>query len=524
MNSSWNTAPGPSDGSYRSAGSSQHVFSQVRTSDSLQGANNRSDINNDMASSLSASLLADSKWQRATEMAVGRTIVLNGKLEGAQKELQWANAGLSLQGLKAPLESMVLLNMKGHVIDRLVNYTSRYFWTATMLQIEVSGTKLLERIDRSIPGCFANVQNLTISCNFRHGCVYADEPPLSLVCLNSVPPRQLQSLEVNNVDFRIRALPTTLHFQQRRRIIAYASLKSLKVHGCIFDALSEDCRLQVPVQYPVNQLHSILIGAPALEYLEVSSLEVVEMTRLRMPARITLSNLRKLVVLPPAIWSIDVLTPNLESFTISCELKCYLHLVVTHHLPLIPAIDGSMINRTLLFRLKHVELRCYEYDDRSRLEEWLRHLANVTKLAIIADKVGDPWPCQEGDGPLENRARMCVLEALNDHPEWCPKLEDLTLHACFASGNDLVKLVRKRTEATNCATLQRVVLKDSIALSLKALVVLYGEVPLFVHSRYDGNFDLSVSDPARDSAPIQYMLDDFLSIQSGSEETEYVYC
>ncbi|KAJ9102010.1 hypothetical protein QFC19_004935 [Naganishia cerealis] len=416
------------------------------------------------------------------------------------------------------LDTMKIQGFDKPGINRLWKFSQDHAWTAKTLHLGLTGLKALEVVQTKFKENVLNVQNLVIHC----GPVRANEPPNLLVCLDSVIPQKLKTLEVVGVNFRMRLVESLMSANDPRihqncdSIIQYPSLKRLKVHGCAFDNSYAPSVLGLLTAYQVDQLHSALRGAPALESLEVTYLALGEhMAPFGVGKRIVLMHLRKLVLPSPSIWCIDVFAPNLESLSyivVGAEWTAWcLPLVRKHHLTLIPGVDEAPTTFETLSRLKHVEFFCYEYDLVSRLEEWLSRLKGVTKLKIVAAKVGKPWPNQENQGEsLDTRARMHVLQLLIDHPEWCPNLEDLELHACFASGSKLVEFVRTRRCLPGCATIRRLVLEGNMCLTERATMVLSRGVQEFsISLDRESSYLATLGSFRKQCEKTQYMRDDF---------------
>ncbi|KAJ9093207.1 hypothetical protein QFC21_006524 [Naganishia friedmannii] len=458
----------------------------------------------------------NSKWRETLTQScpsLWNKVCFDGVAKGNTKLFdEYARA--CIKRSRGNLDIAVLRNFSIGSLNRLWMTLQTLPWTAKTLGVEFTGSQVLESFSTLFRPNMANLRHLLIRCD----SIRARTPPKLLTCTDLVSPDKLETLGLDGVYFRTLNVERTITASElksfRDDIIQYPRLKSLTVHRCAFDGSYAPSLLGDSREYQVDQLHRALRGALGIEFLEVTEPVVgVRMAQPGVGKRITLLQVRELVVPPPSIWSIDILAPHLESLSFASARKSRiewcLQVARKKHSALIPTIAEAPITLDTLPRLKQVEFFCYEYDQISRLEEWLSQLPNITKLVIIAGKAGNPWPRQANGGSFDYRARMQVLQLLIDHPEWCPELEDLELHACFASGRKLVEFVRNRTKATNCASLRRLALKESLALSAEAFLTLCNEVPEFSHSSHEEPGGSEVARRRRECQQEQYMLDDF---------------
>lgn len=274
-----------------------------------------------------------------------------------------------------------------------------------------------------------------------------------------------------------------------RTVSMYPSLKRLSVKGCTIDN-AYDVNLfvtthRLPIlEYQCDPVHMTLRGTPALEDLEVD----IQWRRDNHPAgpglgrRITLLNLSAATVPPPSLWCVDILAPNLQSLIFKTpsgfDSKTFDELNGIHQKPLIPEVIDSPIRLETLPNLRTLELVCYERDSESRLEKWIPHLSSLTKLTLRS-LGGNPWPKESNSAIPDQRASVNIVRMLTEHPEWCPNLQDLELERCFATGNNLVELVRTRKRSSICASLERLAVSQNITLGKNPIAVLRKELPVF---------------------------------------------
>lgn len=339
---------------------------------------------------------------------------------------------------------------------------------------------------------------------------------------------ELQSIEIHDASFARQEYPCegfvnrsyirSLNLDSDADIVPYRSLRRLIVRHCDFDN-NYDANLFVSsgerppaLEYQCDPLHTALRGAPALEYLSVET--KWDYRYAGKPAwpglgqRITLSQLKTAILPPPCLWSIDIMAPNLTTLRFRTPeylyAESYDQLEESRRNPLIPAIQDSPVLLETLPQLQEVELVCYIYDLKSRLEEWISLLSSVKRLTIRCFG-GNPWHATKPTPDIpDQRASFNVLKMLIEHPEWCPKLEGLELVRCFAPGNELVQLVRTRKRSSSCVALKQLSVLKSLILSGKAQRVLHNEVPCFrASSTYE-------------QQPFGYQRDNFEEIDSAN--------
>lgn len=272
-------------------------------------------------------------------------------------------------------------------------------------------------------------------------------------------------------------------------IFSYSSLKHLTVRRCVFDNVydtelftgTNDHRASLKYQY--DPLHVALRAAPALVHLEVSP----TWTGNGRPAwsglgkRITLLQLQTAILPPPSLWSIDIVAPNLTSLVFQPPFRFCRKSFAQHDqgrgTQLIPALDESPVPMEALSNLRNVEFICYNHDTEYRLQQWLSRLTSVKTLTIRSMQGGKPWPLATATiESSDTRAAFKVVAMLTEHPEWCPKLQELELERCFVTENNLVSLVRERKTSALCMNLDRVVIKDSFLFCTETRTTLPEEI------------------------------------------------
>jgi hypothetical protein len=276
-------------------------------------------------------------------------------------------------------------------------------------------------------------------------------------------------------------VPDTIHL--------FPALKQLCFSSCILDygyrypgrgvTIPEEQRV-----YQKDPLHDLLRGACNLESLEAlpytSNYSDIPTSgpRPRIFKRVEMPRLKTALIPPPRVWTIDIMARQLESLMFRMPPQSN----ISHRKPLIPELDDAPVPYERLAQLKVVELACNRNDDISRLRTWLERLDSVTKL-VIRNAANDPrYPerdlCDEEGNPLDdNRAGIHVAQFLADHPELCPRLEELHLDCCYTNGKSVVDFVRRRKDMDGCANIQRLEMLNGTALSKKAEAALKAEVP-----------------------------------------------
>jgi hypothetical protein len=247
-------------------------------------------------------------------------------------------------------------------------------------------------------------------------------------------------------------------------------------------------------EYQKDPLHDLLRGAENLESLEAlpytsnhSDIIDVSGPRPQIFKRVDLPHLKTALIPPPRVWTVDIMAPQLESLLYRMPPQSG----ISHRKPLIPDLEDAPVPSERLAQLKSVELACNRNDNISRLETWLRRLDSVTKLSIRNAPADEKYPDRDlwdmdGNHLDDNRAGIHISQFMSDHPELCPKLEELHLDCCYTNGKSMVDYVRKRKELERCASIQRLELLNGTALSKKAEAALKAEVPhLRVVSRWD---------------------------------------
>lgn len=272
----------------------------------------------------------------------------------------------------------------------------------------------------------------------------------------------------------------------------WSALSRLVIRQCAFD--HEHATNDAPAKrFQADLLHTVLRGAPNLEYLDVAiSWRDRKQGRIDTKLPVTLPLLRTCRLPPPACWSIDFEAPNLKSLGFTLDSTAGYYNAGADR-PLMPLPQDHPLTDNLS-TLQSVGLLCSSTDRLSSLEAWIPRLQNVTKLVIRG--LGD-WPYPDaipaymGYRPLSaSRASVVALGFLNDNPLSCPKLRTLELHSCFALAATLIAFIRKRQSLAGCAAIEQLILRACSTLSEDAKVTLQQEVAEFkVVSEYQALYE-----------------------------------
>lgn len=303
----------------------------------------------------------------------------------------------------------------------------------------------------------------------------------------------LESLKISSVKYQRVRYP----YQARTYIDRFPALKVLDFENCYMDYSYTPRQLSgAEMDYQRDPLHDLLRGANQLKSLKIS-LSTGRPTdtpdpvpRPRLFKKVEMPHLVSAELPPPAVWSIDIRAPVLD--TLIFKKDSYGHRE-HHETPWIPELQDAPVPFESLARLQAVQLACTHHDDISRLKAWLSQLDGVTSLTL-RNSVYDRWyPESEpldvndvADGEREGgatepgdvRASIRLSQLLADSPELCPSMTELTLESCFTNGKSLVDFVRKRKILKDCAEIQRLNMIYCTHLSQKASNALKTEVPI----------------------------------------------
>jgi hypothetical protein len=268
-------------------------------------------------------------------------------------------------------------------------------------------------------------------------------------------------------------------------VYQYPALKHLIVANCEFKfpyaVSAAESTGSFVVRYQADLLHTTLRGCPSLEYLEVTIDWLDEMpARTRYDLPIVMHSLKTAILPPPAMWPLDIVTPNLEflAFRLPSDRNPWRHegFVSRERLSMIPDIGDTTFSETLIQTLKSADFACCSQDNSSRLETWLTQLHSIVRLGVCNDSES-PYPKPPvAYEDLADHAAYHVFGILKDHPEYCPALVELHFEGCLSSGKTIIEYIRLRRQTTGCAVIQRLVLKRCKVLSAKAKRTLAREV------------------------------------------------
>lgn len=207
-------------------------------------------------------------------------------------------------------------------------------------------------------------------------------------------------------------------------------------------------------------LHRTLPRAPELRYLKVISGS--SMTRSR-PQRVSVkriqTKLKTVLILPPAVYAIDISAPRCQSleFEMPTEtgLSQYEERPLVSRFPLIPTIENSPVDIVNLARVTCLCFALCSTDTMSRLEQWLLQVPNLTKHPIRGNSAWVSHRPPVDPQPPEIRVDEGILQALIEHPEWLPNLTHLQLEYCLVRDQKLIEFVKMRKESKTTKSLTK---------------------------------------------------------------------
>lgn len=297
----------------------------------------------------------------------------------------------------------------------------------------------------------------------------------------------LKTLEVRNIDFREHSdasdddeLPRfgSGMFELEEDAAAYPALERLIVSGCKFDIdgsmmdAPEDPDAKDDVglnRYWTCPLHKVLRGAENLRYLKVNCISTLTSYRtsirqITAPDRTELPHVKTCIIPPPAVWTLDISTPNVERLSFVLPDGTSRYMYEKRHpdfrRPLIPRFKDSPVAEHQLDNITHLELECCSADVIWRFEEWLSRLPNLVSLTIHGvTHMDQVLNCRAPDPRCsQQRVDKRILQTLIQHPNWLPKLADLRLRNCETPDDCLVEFVKMRTGLDATTTLTRLTL------------------------------------------------------------------
>jgi hypothetical protein len=213
-------------------------------------------------------------------------------------------------------------------------------------------------------------------------------------------------------------------------------------------------------------------GAKSLQHLEIRCLSTLtsyhasfgQITALR---RTKLPDVKTCIIPPPAVWALDILTPNVErlSFVLPSGVSrdAYEKRDSELRLPLIPRVMDSPVTQHQLHRITHLEVEACSADHIHRFGEWLSQLPNLVSLTVQGvTHLDEVLNCQASDprGSPE-RVDKCILQTLIQHPTWLPKLSEFRLGNCETPDDSLIDFVKMRKSSTTTTALTTLALQGS---------------------------------------------------------------
>jgi hypothetical protein len=268
----------------------------------------------------------------------------------------------------------------------------------------------------------------------------------------------------------------------------YSALKSLTVSGCKFDMASDEVE-----DYPWNfsfdpdnglvttrsgnrrkrcPLHNMFKGARGLQSLKVifetgldARYEYEPQLKSTVSSRVVLDNMRDLTIPPPSVMFLDILAPKVERLSFVLSTFGNDNRGSDDQFRLIPLIEDSPITIETLSNLTHLEFETGVTDTTSRLEVWLSQVPNLTSLSIRGNANQYRRLRSEEQPGANSPVSECILELLLEHPEWMPKLTELSLMHCRLPDDLLRKFVERRRHSDNATALTRLSLSRTENMS-----------------------------------------------------------
>lgn len=120
--------------------------------------------------------------------------------------------------------------------------------------------------------------------------------------------------------------------------------------------------------------------------------------------------------------------------------------------PLIPTVADSPASPDSLTKLESLAFECSHRDDIARLEKWISQSPNLARLSVSGSGMPSPEKLAMPDNP-DSRTYIRILELLLDHPEYVPRLKELKLEHCWATGVQLIEWVKKRKVTNSVSAL-----------------------------------------------------------------------
>lgn len=305
----------------------------------------------------------------------------------------------------------------------------------------------------------------------------------------------LRSLQLLNIGFASQRIGwDDINEIPEPFIVSYPALKHLSVENCLFSHRFAETTVNDPREegemYLADVLHNTLRGAPVLEHLEVTVSWYNRRSEAFSFGRPISMDKLKVAILPPvSVHPIDILAPNLKSiaFKLLKMNDSYTSGAPTaNRRALIPPLAYTPVTVDSIVALETVEFVTSAADGISRLEAWISRLPNVTKL-VIRDIERCPYPPPYRKSfNVADRTSNRALQLLNDNPDWCPALTTLHFESCFAPGRELLRFVKKRSQSSTTASINKLTLEGCTKLSKKAKTALTREVTQFeIQAEYD---------------------------------------
>jgi hypothetical protein len=315
---------------------------------------------------------------------------------------------------------------------------------------------------------------------------YRPQPSQVITCGLRIDVNSLRTLELSDVGFSRLGQSVPLDVPEPDTT-SYPVLTCLIAENCMFPMAYAMTGINdasgANVRYKADVLHNTLRGSPRLEHLEVMFSWMNRRAEDHVGGRhISMDHLQTAILPPPAVWSIDILAPNLKSIAfrlLKLDGSYTPGESTGMRSPLIPALEDTPVDVDTMARLESAEFVCSRADDISRLNSWISRMPNIKELMIRdIEQFPYPPPYAKAAHPA-NRTSNKVLQLLIDNPDWCPTLTTLCFESCFTPGHMLVEYVRKRKHSSTTAAISKLTLEGCTKLSKKAKTVLAQEVSEF---------------------------------------------
>lgn len=311
---------------------------------------------------------------------------------------------------------------------------------------------------------------------------------LDLGLLSTSNKETIEDIRVAAVDFRGSKSASLI--ERSKEDLAYGALRSLTITGCGIsnggDPIKElDTARR---QQQIDPLHRLLHQAVNLQRLEFScAVEDSDTYNAYERPLIPLEQLRELRIPPPAVWTIDVKAPQVQHFAFDLRhtVDRARHVINKDGTSrgLIPDLAAFAVTEIDLGKLVTVELVINGCDTKEQLEEWLRGMRNVEKLAIRSPKLSSGTLSQlspfysaseskleeveVGSNP-ENTANRTLIAMLQEDVGLCPRLKELHLTNIYTPEAPLLALIHDRRNSKIASEISTLSLVHCTHLSASA--------------------------------------------------------